>query len=128
MPDLITFSLAKPTILLNPWQRMHWATRREYSIALAWEVRAAIGAQMPRAPFERARLVVRRMSLQEPDTDGLYGGLKPLIDSLIVPSRRHPFGIGVIVDDCASRLTLDARHVQVGKRKLQGTIAEVHRL
>jgi hypothetical protein len=97
--------------LLNQWQRMHWAKRRRLGRFIA----ASIAQQClaPPAPIARCVITVERTSTQEPDRDGLYGGLKPLLDALQPESKRHPYGLGFIADD-NSRCVVDliARHVQ----------------
>lgn len=94
----IRFELPEPTILLNKWQRMHWSARKRHAQQLAWQVRAALGV-MIKAPLERCDIQIERHSVGLPDWDGLYGGLKPLLDCLVVCSPRNPHGLGVIVDD-----------------------------
>lgn len=124
MMRTIAFRLAVPTILLNEWQRMHYHARARYSRALAWQVAAAL-TERPAQPFEQAHLVIRRHSVRAPDVDGIYGGAKPLIDALLVPSKTHPHGLGLIVDDSADRLTLEVHHVQALSRATQCTVVEI---
>jgi hypothetical protein len=94
----ITLKLPVPTVLLNEWQRMHWAVRRRYTQRMSWYVRLA--GRPPVEPFEKCRICIQRLSAgRMPDKDGLYGGVKPLLDCLVIPSRRHPHGLGFIRDD-----------------------------
>ena len=97
----LVFTLPEPTILLNQWQRLHWNKRRQHNHDLAWHVRVALqqaGHQWGK-PFQLCRIAVTRVSLNLPDWDGLYGGLKPLLDTLVPYSKRNPHGLGLIADD-----------------------------
>lgn len=108
----IEFVIPLRTPLLNVWQRMHWAQRRLTGQQIAWAIRAQVGPG-PRVPIERCTVTVERQSTRAPDADGLYGGLKPLLDALQPCSKRHPYGLGLILDDgprCL--LVLHAWHVQ----------------
>jgi hypothetical protein len=51
------------------------------------------------APLKSCDIHIERHSTQLPDWDGLYGGLKPLLDTLVVSTKRNPHGLGVITDD-----------------------------
>ena len=100
----IELAIPEPTPLLNAWQRLHWAQRRKVAAHWALLVLAALGPQRPAAPLERVRIEVVRHSPRAPDLDGLYGGLKPLLDALVPRSPRHPHGLGVIADDGPAHL------------------------
>ncbi|MBK5943334.1 hypothetical protein LRF89_06650 [Halorhodospira sp. 9621] len=105
---MIDFELPEPTILLNRWQRMHWRDRRRHTEAVAWMVRAAVTP--PAQPVARCQVHIQRYSERLPDWDGLYGGLKPLLDCLVRPTKRNPHGLGIIEDDdpqCIVRLTAE---------------------
>lgn len=95
---MIEFTLPEPTILLNAWQRLHWQARRRHTTELAKEVLAAIGHK-PSVPIQRCRIEIERHSTRFPDWDGLYGGLKPLLDCLVVARQNNPHGLGIILDD-----------------------------
>lgn len=106
----ITIPLRTPT--LNEWQRMHWGKRRRVGQAMAWALLAALGQDRPQHPLQRCSVHVERTSTREPDPDSLIAGLKPLLDALQPASKRHPYGIGLIVDDDARCITrLSALHV-----------------
>lgn len=106
----IIIRLDEPSILLNQWQRMHYRERTRYAKRIAWSVRAAVGP-MNRPPLERCIIHVDRYSSRAPDWDGLYGGLKALIDALVVSSARNPHGLGIIRDDGPEHvLRLTAQH------------------
>ena len=126
-PGILAFSfrLPRPTLTLNVWQRMSPWKRTRYARDLAWEIRIAYGEPLPFRPLERARLVLLRHGIQAPDTDGLIGGCKPLIDCLLAQSARHPHGLGFIVDDSSDRLRLVAEHVQVRHLRDQCTVVEI---
>ena len=114
---LVAFSLAEPLPLLNEWQRMHWAARKRRQRDIAWEVRANVPTGL--SPIERCLIiVVRRNCPPLPDLDGLAGSAKPLLDCLVLPSRRNPNGLGIIVDDnpkCLGMLLMLPRVRQSGQ-------------
>lgn len=95
--------LNEPTILLNKYLRMHRQARRKHTKELAKRVRDYVlevyGLEDLSKPIARCDVHVTRGSAGLPDWDGLYGGLKPLLDTLVVPSKRNPHGIGLILDD-----------------------------
>lgn len=56
--------------------------------------------KVPEVPLQRAALVVVRRCSGMLDWDNAYGGLKPIVDCLVVRSaRRSPNGLGLVVDD-----------------------------
>lgn len=70
--------------LRNAWQRM---------------VIVALDGQRPGAPIARTALEVERHCSGSLDWDNAYGGLKPLLDCLVAPSKRSPDGLGLVLDD-----------------------------
>lgn len=123
---LIQFTLAKPLPLLNTLLRTHWARRRDMAKALSAEVYAAAQAQLPREPWQRARITIERHSLKEPDVDGLSP--KHLLDVLQPRSTRHPWGLGVIWNDDPAHLEQSIVHVKAATRKDQKTVVRLERL
>lgn len=122
---MIEITIDMRTPLLNEWQRMHWARRRRIGQDIAlWILARLPRAQHPERPIKRCRIEVERESTQEPDRDGLIGGLKPLLDALQPRSKRHPHGMGIIADDSPKCVTdLQARHVAGKGRR---TVIRIH--
>lgn len=112
------FRLPEPTVLLNVWQRMHWAEKKKYMTRISWMVSAAVGYRPPK-PLQRAWVHVERHNPKPfPDHDGLIGGLKPLLDVLCCPRLRQPHGLGFIVDDSPQflkYLTAESKPASRGK-------------
>jgi hypothetical protein len=105
----IKFTINRMTPLLNKWQRMHWAQRRKETEQLAWLVKNATKDYRDIEPFKKCHVLIWRYSSKYPDWDGLYGGLKPLLDCFVVRTDRNPHGLGLIVDDNPSVIkTLNA--------------------
>lgn len=121
------FELPEATVLLNTWQRWHWRRRREYVERMAILIRASVGT-IPRQPITRCTVHIERHSAGLPDWDGLYGGLKALLDCLVMRSTRNPHGLGIIRDD-NPQVILDLKAVPVICKPGQGrtvvTITEV---
>jgi hypothetical protein len=72
------------------------------SLRKSWQklVFAALGGVLPKAPIDKSFLVITRYCAGAGlDWDNAYGGLKPLLDCLVMPSTRNPDGLGLIVDD-----------------------------
>jgi len=94
----IVIDIATRAPLQNEWQRMHWTVRRK--VCRLWaELIFTAYPHVPAAPIAKCRITIERFSTQKPDRDGLYGGLKPILDALQPASKRHPYGLGFIVDD-----------------------------
>lgn len=112
----IEFTLPRLLPLTNQLLRMHWQKRRRLIKALAWEIRA-VAPRAPAEPFERARVTVTRCSSQPPDDDGLVGGVKMLLDCLVVPTKRNPWGLGYVVDDAPAHIEQHTVHEYAPPRK-----------
>ncbi|GAJ29718.1 hypothetical protein Amme_076_011 [Acidomonas methanolica NBRC 104435] len=112
------FTLPEPFPLLNVQQRKHYRRRAAEKRRTAALIASILGSERPAQPFERARIEVVRYSCGSPDTDGLFGGVKDLLDCLTTPSLRadgsvrNKYGIGVIVDDSPRHIDLDVRSVR----------------
>lgn len=79
------------------------------------------------APMQKCKVYIERHSSGVPDTDGLYGGLKPLLDCLVVCTKRNPHGLGIIEDDNPDCMDLKAVSVK-SKRKEAKTVVEITEL
>ena len=115
----IAFTLVAPLPLQNAWERMHWAARRSFKIALAWEIRGLLTGQIPARPIEFAEVKIWRHSIREPDQDGMI--VKALLDVLQPCSKRHPYGLGIIKDDRPANCHSSIRHVRALHRTDQCT-------
>ena len=129
-PDKLTFTLPKPTITLNKLLHMHPMVRSKYAKTLSSEVAAAIGWNWlgGHRPWDRVTVTITRRSIQLADTDGATGGTKPLIDTLVKRSERHPWALGVFIDDSPDRMTLIVQQVRVTRRAEVGTDVVVEEL
>jgi hypothetical protein len=121
----ISFTLGAPTKTLNELRGMHHRVYAKHRAAVAQEVLALTVGKRPPQPFAKARLVVERHSAGRPDVDGLYGGLKPLLDVLQPYSKRCPNGLGIIANDAPGALELKLLTVicPPGQGK---TVVEIH--
>lgn len=97
----LKFELALPaeTPSNNVIKGMHYhvykTTRRNWRLM----VQAALKGFRPEKPIEKAGLIIVRSCSGQLDWDNAYGGLKPMLDCLVVPSTRNPDGLGLILDD-----------------------------
>jgi len=113
----IVIEIPEPWPLLNQWQRMHWRERRRTNERIAWLIRTSQGfrvAQWRKTPIQQCAIVAERYhgngANHLPDFDNLYAGLKPMLDSLVPASKRHPHGLGLIQDDSPKHITSLAAH------------------
>jgi len=126
----ISFTLPDPFPLLNIQLRKHYRTRRREKISTSRRIAAELAGQIPHAPFTRAEVRIVRYSAGMPDTDGLYGGAKDLLDCLTTPERqtngkiRNKFGISLIVDDSPKHIVLTVEP-RVCKRAEARTVVTV---
>lgn len=107
----------------NVWLNVHHMARGRFKKRLALSVFAA--CRPPRQPLTRCRVLIERYSTQAPDKDNLYGGMKPLLDVLQPASKRHPQGLGFILDDSPSCVDLEVRHVTGKAMRTVVTIEEL---
>ncbi len=94
------FEIPHETPSNNILKGMHWMAYRR--LRQLWRVRVlskGLNGSRPRQPLARAALVVDRRCSGVLDWDNAYGGLKPLLDCLVVPTPRNPDGLGLVVDD-----------------------------
>ena len=74
----------------------------------------------PVKPFETTAIKVLRHSVNEVDWDNAYGGLKPVLDCLVMPSKRNPDGLGFIKDDNPANMPLPPFVEQVKAKRGAG--------
>ncbi|WP_444919343.1 hypothetical protein ACJJID_00130 (plasmid) [Microbulbifer sp. CnH-101-G] len=127
----IEFTLPEKTILLNEWQRLHWRKRKAHAERLALLVVSTLQVQKirrPSEPFRHCQIDIVRGSSSLPDWDGLYGGLKPLLDTFVVRTMRNPHGLGLIDDDnprCVVSLNARPEKARPGLGFTEVSITEV---
>lgn len=82
------------------------------------------------APIEFAFLYVERHCAGGGlDWDNAYGGLKPVLDCLVLQSKRNPDGLGLITDDNPKNMPLPPFFVQSKAKKGMGkTILKIYEL
>lgn len=123
---MIRFSIAETLPSLNKLLRMHWRKRQRIQRQVAWLVLAALretGALPRNAPLQRVDIRIKRYSGQALDPDGATSSAKLLLDALQPPSRRHPYGLGLIVDDSAS--CISSIHVEHVPKRIARTDVEI---
>lgn len=98
----LRFSLELPreTPSNNEIRGMHFRTYRHLRQQWQLLVFSALHGRRPRCPLDQVFLRVDRSSYGEGlDWDNAYGGLKPLLDCLVMPTAKNPDGLGLITDD-----------------------------
>lgn len=84
----------------NEIRGMHFKAYRDLRNRWAMEVLVALKGRRPAKPVGQAFVAVYRRSAGGGlDWDNAYGGLKPLLDCLVLQSARNPSGMGLIQDD-----------------------------
>ncbi len=130
---MVKFTIDEPTPLLNVWQRWHWAKRRKYTQELSkaiWIIWSTVSKHFypDFKTFKKCHVTIERHSAGLPDWDGLYGGLKPLLDCLVVRTDRNPHGLGFIEDDNPNCImTLTAKPIKC-KRKEGKTVVIIEQV
>lgn len=90
-------------------------------------VLSAIDGKVPAASIARSALEIERYCTGSLDWDNAYGGLKPLLDCLVAPSSRNPYGLGLIQDD-SPKFMPEAPHMTqvVAKRGGGCTVVRIY--
>ena len=83
----------------NVIKNMHFHAYKHLRRKFRYLVLAALAGKRPEAPLEQSFLVVRRHCVGLLDWDNALGGLKPLLDCLVIATERNPDGLGLVVDD-----------------------------
>jgi hypothetical protein len=130
-----TFTLPMVTPLLNVTLRTHFRDAKRLQARMSGLLRMASQGRRPATPLQRARVTIERRSTGTPDQDNLVGGVKQLVDVLLVPQVlgvrgrkvRHALGLSFVVDDAPAHLELVVRSVKV-KRADQCTVITVEEL
>jgi hypothetical protein len=91
--------LAEETPSNNVIKEMHFQEYRRLRQRFRYLVLEALQGKRPEAPIEQSFLVVRRHCAGLLDWDNALGGLKPLLDCLVIATKRNPSGLGLVVDD-----------------------------
>lgn len=104
---MVSFTIPFLTTLPNKWQRMHWRAKSRQLRELA-QIIALLVPQAVQKPQTNVRVSIVRYSSVEPDPDAKQF-VKPILDVMQPPSKRHPYGIGLIVDDSSEHIDLDVR-------------------
>lgn len=97
---ILTFSVPIETPSNNVIKGMHFHVYK--NLRRQWKklVTEAVDCERMELPIKKAFLVIERHCAGGGlDWDNAYGGLKPLLDCLVVPSARNPDGLGIILDD-----------------------------
>ncbi|MHB1666160.1 hypothetical protein [Thiomonas sp.] len=104
----------------NSLRRLHfWAYRR---IRQAYRDELASQGQRLAQPLERAFITFRRYSAGNLDWDNAYGGIKPLLDCLLMPSKNNPDGLGFVRDDSPASLPRAPRLEQLPAKRSHGYV------
>jgi len=121
----IVIEVPEPWPLLNKWQRMHWSKRRRVCEQWSWWIRSTFGYGWARStydlPIQKCAIMAERYNGKSrqhiPDWDGLYGGMKPVLDALIPVSQKHPHGLGLIQDDSPLHIITLGAHPYLADEK-----------
>lgn len=100
--------------------------RNEWRAAVA----AALEHKLPAQPIELSALEIERYCAGGGlDWDNAYGGLKPLLDCLVAPSKRNPDGLGLVQDDSPKFMPEAPRLLQLPAKRGAGyTVIRIYSL
>ena len=93
------FRIDEATPSNNTLKAMHFHAYRQARNRLESKVLASLGGKRPAAPLVVSGVFIARHCTGSLDWDNAYGGLKPLLDCLVAPSKRNPSGLGLVLDD-----------------------------
>lgn len=85
--------------LNNAIKSMDFHAHRKLCNGWHASVLAAIWGKVPATATTKSALKIERYSAGSLNWDNANGGLKPLLDCLVVPSSRNPEGLGLNEDD-----------------------------
>ena len=92
-------SISEETPSNNTIRGMHYHDYKTLRKKWQWAVFAALNGKRPKVPLQQSAITILRYSPSYLDWDNALGGLKPLLDCLVMPSKRNPDGLGLIQDD-----------------------------
>ena len=106
----------------NVIKGMHFMAYRKLRSSWKLQLRAALGrAQLGQPPIDQALLLIERHSASAGlDWDNAYGGLKPVLDCLVLPSAKNPDGLGLVVDDSPRHMPFPPMVVQLSCARKAG--------
>lgn len=108
---------------LNEIKGMHYFAYRKLRKAWRELVEQAVPASALGARLPRSWLALERYSSGSLDWDNAYGGLKPLLDCLVMPTLRNPDGLGLLENDGVANIPHPPLLLQQqARRKDQKTI------
>ena len=93
------FRIDEATPSNNVLKGLHFHAYRQVRVRLESKVLSGLGGKRPLIPVLVSGLFVARHCAGVLDWDNAYGGLKPLLDCLVAPSKRNPSGLGLVLDD-----------------------------
>lgn len=105
----------------NVIKGMHFQVYKDARWAWRMMVQAALKGFRPEAPIEKSGLVIVRRSSGALDWDNAYGGLKPVLDCLVMRSTKNPDGLGLIRDDSPKSMPFPPLVRQVKAAPKNGT-------
>lgn len=102
LPLVLTLDIPEATPSNNVIKGMHFRVyqklRRSWQMLVLGALQS--GTERPAHAIERCHIAFERHSSGGGlDWDNAFGGLKPLLDCLVMPSSKNPDGLGLIVDD-----------------------------
>lgn len=90
----------------NGWQRMHFRARRRMMQTIADALVCEFPKLIGKALDKPAVHIVRCSSVRpDPDAERFC---KPILDAMQVAGKRHPYGVGILVDDSHDHIVLTA--------------------
>jgi hypothetical protein len=108
----------------NVIKEMHFRDYRILRHRFRYLVLEALAGKRPALPIEQSFLVVRRHCVGVLDWDNALGGLKPLLDCLVVATTKNPSGLGLVRDDSPRHMPYPPFMEQV-KAKRQAGFTEI---
>ena len=118
---MIVFTIPKATPSLNQIKGMNQHVYKRLRQDFFWLVKS----QIHRAkgdPIKNCSISITRHGSRMLDWDNCYGGIKPLMDCLVMPTKTNPSGLGLIEDDNPKVVTSLVMYQEKAKRAEEKTV------
>lgn len=126
---VIEITIPRMTPSNNEIRDMHWLQYKKLRETYQLELLAAMGLNRPREPVSPAYVEFERYSAGILDWDNANGGVKPLMDCLVLPTKRNPNGLGLVVDDSPRYMPKNYNVMQRPAKRGEGkTVVRIYRL
>lgn len=123
-PDALRYYFRIPELTPsnNELRELHFHEYRRLRERWFMHVRRQLAGTRPSGPLPLSAIAVIRHSAGNLDWDNAFGGLKPLQDCLVAPTKRNPNGLGLVADDNPKAMPYPPFMLQVPGKRAHGFV------